>query len=280
LEEEISSLKSRLDATRESQTGLWSPHTDLGIVKTSASRNLSDTGDDYPEDPEITARTTEHPALDAIGELSMSMINLQVGELGEPSFTIRGLASQYENTAPQIPRSNLVPMTGAQNQTIRSSIKAEAANEADVHRNLVQSFLTYVNPFHQIFPLNSAEEVLEYFSDISKKTLDVQFLAFTVFAVGACFSSAPNAKELGSKYNALAESICFQSCRDHQAENVVKGLALLCWLAHYYGNDGFGWQVHCESIHYLYIHMVLSDKRGRPEFRYCLNAGVALDRFD
>ncbi|RVX72746.1 hypothetical protein B0A52_04145 [Exophiala mesophila] len=157
----------------------------------------------------------------AMDELASLMLEMDIEEKGEPSFTIaagRRRPSQLDQTG-----IHDVGQTSNQQKRMMTAIDVSP----ETIRHLVDCFITHFNPFHQFIEPHEKEQIIHSGTEVAD--LGLSFRNAALLAVGSCFSDHEDAKATGLAYFDLASSLPLISIKQCPGELVVQGLVLLSW---------------------------------------------------
>lgn len=155
----------------------------------------------------------------AMEELATLMLEMDIAEGGEPSFTMAPGKRQPALSDLEAERK-MEPMRSDERIAIHL-----LPPELLIH--LVDCFVTHFNPYHQFLDRQDVADLKRQGIDVD--ALDLRFRNAALLAVAACFSSIPEAKKLRSSYASLADGLAFRCIRERPNDIVVQGLTLLAW---------------------------------------------------
>ncbi|KAH0374835.1 hypothetical protein KCU84_g3040, partial [Aureobasidium melanogenum] len=172
-------------------------------------------------------RSFESRSSQAMNELSSLMLQLDVADIGEPSFTLSSNKAR-EEIFPNI-------FTTKQNPDSYNG----AVLSTDNQQQLVKCFANKFNRFHQFLDPHEAESLILSISDA--KDSDLSFRNSALLAVAAFCSDVPLLNDLQEHFFTQAESLVLQSIREKPSDLVVQGLALLAWIELNRGSDSMAY---------------------------------------
>ncbi|KAG9907471.1 hypothetical protein KCU94_g3989, partial [Aureobasidium melanogenum] len=148
-----------------------------------------------------------------MNELSSLMLQLDVADIGEPSFTLSSNKAR-EEIFPNIftIKQNLDSYNGAGLST-------------DNQKQLVKCFAEQFNRFHQFLDPHEAESLILSIPDA--KDSDMSFRNSALLAVAAFCSDVPLLNNLQEHFFTQAESLVLQSIREKPSD-LVYGIQLDC----------------------------------------------------
>lgn len=179
-------------------------------------------------------------------ELASLMLEMDIEEKGEPSFTIaagKRMAPEieYQHT-PSEAVTNIDHASGTEQQIPKVS--------QELLEYLVDSFVCHFNGFHQF--LDTADIKDLKICGINVDTIDCRFRNASLLAVAARFSNREDARQVGQAFSTLAQSLPLHCFKHRPSDLVVQGLALLAWQELMFG---------VPSMAYNYICMMASQPR-------------------
>lgn len=154
------------------------------------------------------------------------MLQLDVADIGEPSFTLSSNKSREE--IPNI-------FTARQNPDSYNG----AILSTDNQKQLVKCFAGEFNRFHQFLDPHESENLILSIPDA--KDSDMSFRNSALLAVAAFCSDVPLLNDLQEHFFTKAESLILQSIREKPSDLVVQGLALLAWIELNRGSDSMAY---------------------------------------
>ncbi|KAH0401512.1 hypothetical protein KCU89_g4085, partial [Aureobasidium melanogenum] len=177
--------------------------------------------------PSWEDRSFESRSSQAMNELSSLMLQLDVADIGEPSFTLSSNKAR-EEILPNI-------FTARQNPDSYNG----AILSTDNQKQLVKCFAGEFNRFHQFLDPHESENLILSIPDA--KDSDMSFRNSALLAVAAFCSDVPLLNDLQEYFFTKAESLILQSIREKPSDLVVQGLALLAWVELNRGSDSMAY---------------------------------------
>lgn len=160
----------------------------------------------------------------AMGELATLMLEMDIAEKGEPSFTIAAGKRKSVSARDEVKTSTIEGEIGgehSQSDVTRHFLPPEILD------HLVDCFTMHFNTFHQFLDINDVVELKSFGINVS--TLDLRFRNAALLSVAACLSSMPEAKRTRSTYASLADGLALRCIKERPNDIVVQGLTLLAW---------------------------------------------------
>ena len=217
--------------------------------------------------PELSPRVGSNAPLfdsrstSAMEELASLMLEMDIEEKGEPSFTI---AAGKRNSS-QIVDTTLSPQS--LNKCMQAlSIPLPAKELLD---HLMDCFGREFNGFHQFLDCREADILREHGADVNG--LDSQFRNAALLAVAACFSTREDAVHIGAEYASLAESLPLRCIKEQPSDIVVQGLTLLAWKELMFGIPSMAYNYICTASLFQNVdHLTYRSQRWRQDMCYIL----------
>lgn len=230
LREEIKSLREALNKTNAEKTARstndrisYSDNHDIAVDSTShLDPHLESRQTPVGEDRSFESRSSQ-----AMNELSSLMLQLDVGDIGEPSFTLSSTKPREEISIDTVKTRKDLGGFG------------DAVLSTDEQRQLVKCFADGFNSFHQFLDSHEAESLLLSVPDA--EDFDLSFRNSALLAVAASCSDTPRLKDLQEHFSTQAESLVLYSIRKRPSDLVVQGLALLAWIELKGGSDSMAY---------------------------------------
>lgn len=175
----------------------------------------------------------------AMDELASLMLEMDIEEKGEPSFTIAAGRRKSSHTA-----NRDFPAEGTSSARGWSSAK-DVTVSAELLQHLVDCFVTHFNLFHQFLDCHEVADVRSHGLNVVE--LDRYFRNTALLAVAACFSDREDAKALGTVCAQL-ETLPLQCIKEFPSDLVVQGLVLLSWRELMFGTINLAYNYVCECV--------------------------------
>lgn len=172
-------------------------------------------------------RSFENRSTQAMNELSSLMLQLDVADIGEPSFTLSS----------NKPREDVLSATPKTKQSL--DLCNGHVLSADDQEQLVRCFADNFNRFHQFLDPGEAENLMLFTPDAEDS--DLSFRNSALLAVAASCSDMPRLKNLQEHFYTQAESLVLYSIRKRPSDLVVQGLTLLAWIELKEGSDSMAY---------------------------------------
>lgn len=172
-------------------------------------------------------RSFESRSSQAMNELSSLMLQLDVADIGEPSFTLSS----------NKPREEIFSATSKKKQSL--DLCNGHVLSADDQKQLVRCFADNFNRFHQFLDPREAESLMLSISDAEDS--DLSFRNSALLAVAASCSDMSRLKDLQEHFFTQAEGLVLYSIRKRPSDLVVQGLALLAWIELKEGSDSMAY---------------------------------------
>ncbi|KAI4834237.1 hypothetical protein E4T44_08957, partial [Aureobasidium sp. EXF-8845] len=163
----------------------------------------------------------------AMNELSSLMLQLDVADIGEPSFT---LSSHRE------PREHVLNTSGVLRE---ARLDSEIPISQEDHRQLMKCFSDTFNRFHQF--LNPEEASSWSKLDLGSQETDLEFRNYALLAVAASCSDLQQLRNMQGHFSTRAESLVLRCIKERASDLVVQGLALLAWIELKAGSDSMAY---------------------------------------
>ncbi|KAH0354540.1 hypothetical protein KCU81_g1365, partial [Aureobasidium melanogenum] len=177
--------------------------------------------------PSVEDRSFESRSSQAMNELSSLMLQLDVADIGEPSFTLSS------NKA----REEIFPNLSKTKKSL--DLNDGAVLSTDDQKQLVKCFADGFNRFHQFLDPHEAEGLILSIPDAEDS--DLSFRNSALLAVAASCSDVPLLKDLQEHFFTQAESLVLHAIRKMPSDLVVQGLALLAWIELNRGSDSMAY---------------------------------------
>lgn len=227
LREEIQSLRMALNEANAQKARHSSddPTVDDDEAAHSSSHLESDL--EGRQTPSVEDRSFESRSSQAMNELSSLMLQLDVADIGEPSFTLSS------NKA----REEIFPNLSKMKKNL--DLYDGAVLSTDDQKQLVKCFADGFNRFHQFLDPHEAEGLILSIPDAEDS--DLSFRNSALLAVAASYSDVPLLKDLQEHFFTQAESLVLHAIRKMPSDLVVQGLALLAWIELNRGSDSMAY---------------------------------------
>jgi hypothetical protein len=223
LREEIESLRVALNkATAQKTKQSAELETMDDIAATQVGPELS-TDARYHRTPSNDISGLVDRSSQAMDELSSLMLQLDVADIGEPSFALTSNKAGDE-----------VPSNVPRKEQEIEPAEAVVLSATD-QKQLVACFAEKFNPFHQFLDHDEAETKTLAF--LGADDIDLRFRNSALLAVAASCSDVPRLKDSEGHFYNQAESLAFRSIGERPTDLVVQGLALLAWIDLKSGTD-------------------------------------------
>ncbi|KAI5203911.1 hypothetical protein E4T39_03971 [Aureobasidium subglaciale] len=191
-------------------------HTDQCVLDSESQPGPS--GDEY---------AFESRSFQAMNELSSLMLQLDVADRGEPSFTLSSHRTPQEH----------VPDTSGVLREAR--LDNETTISQEDQRQLLKCFSDTFNRFHQF--LDSKEAMHWAYLDHDSQEIDFEFRNCALLAVAASCSDAQRLRDMQRQLSTRAESLVLRCIKERASDLVVQGLALLAWIELKTGSDSMAY---------------------------------------
>lgn len=234
LREEIQSLRMALNEANAQKTRPSPYDTTLHDKTAAHSPLLLEPDLEGRQTPSVEDRSFESRSSQAMNELSSLMLQLDVADIGEPSFTLSS------NKA----REEIFPNTLKTKKSYGSG--NNVVLPADDQKQLIKCFADGFNRFHQFLEPHEAESLSLSFPETEDS--DLSFRNSALLAVAASCSDVPPLKDLHEHFFTQAESLVLHAIRKRPSDLVVQGLALLAWIELNRGSDSmaYNWIGKCQ----------------------------------
>ena len=189
--------------------------------------------------PTGTTTSADDRSASAMEELASLMLEMDIEEKGEPSFTIAAGKRQAPETDYQM--SPLEAVVSIPREQGAEPLAPEISQELLGH--LVDCFVRHFNSYHQFLDTKDIEHLKVHGFDTID--IDCRFRNAALLAVAACFSDQEDAKQIGASYSVLAQGLPFHCIRHRPSDLVVQGLALLAWKELVFGNPSMAYNYIC-----------------------------------
>lgn len=172
-------------------------------------------------------------------ELASLMLEMDIEEKGEPSFTIAAGKRMAPETEYQHSRAEAIARNGRELET-----KPQVPHiSKELLEHLVDSFVCHFNPFHQFLDVKDVEDLKIRGVDVD--IIDCHFRNAALLAVAARFSTREDAKQAGAAYSILAQGLPFHCIKHRPSDLVIQGLALLAWQELVFGIPSMAYNYIC-----------------------------------
>ena len=179
---------------------------------------------DAPSEPAPESRIGDARSSSAMEELASLMLEMDIEEKGEPSFTI---AAGKRKSSARDTHDGHDGLSTNEGNNGSEFVEEVFQLRPEFLSHLVDCFVDHFNTFHQFL---APEDIADLKTrGATKCDLDFCFRNSALLAVAACFSTVPEAKEVRSSYASLADSLALRCIRERPNDVVVQGLALLAW---------------------------------------------------
>ncbi|KAK6008273.1 hypothetical protein QM012_000176 [Aureobasidium pullulans] len=223
LREEIESLRKALKEANAQTINDRVSDNDFAINRISHLDPRPEGGrTPLSEDCPLESRSSQ-----AMNELSSLMLQLDVADIGEPSFTLSSNKVREE----------IFP-NAVQTCQETAPYNGVVISTAD-QKHLVKCFIDNFNRFHQFLDSQEAESMILYIP--GTKDSDLSFRNSALLAVAASCCENTRLRDLEEHFFTQAESLVLRSIRTKPSDLVVQGLALLAWIELKRGNDSMAY---------------------------------------
>ncbi|CAC9885831.1 unnamed protein product, partial [Aureobasidium pullulans] len=218
LREEIKALRDALKSTQSGNVGRQMDDPEINhdtrnssFVIAGLSSSISE-GCSTPlgEDQAFESRSSH-----AMNELSSLMLQLDVADIGEPSFTL---------SASKVPQTKI---SNSPDIKFDVEVHNEDCVTFDDRHYLIECFSKTFNRFHQF--LETDELVNMALSEPAVGDIDLTFRNNALYAVAASCSDITRIQNLKKSFKSRAEGLVFRCIKETPTDLVVQGLALLAW---------------------------------------------------
>ncbi|THY54543.1 hypothetical protein D6C98_04508 [Aureobasidium pullulans] len=218
LREEIKALRDALKSTQSGNVGRQMDDPEINhdtrnssFVIAGLSSSISE-GCSTPlgEDQAFESRSSH-----AMNELSSLMLQLDVADIGEPSFTL---------SASKVPQTKI---SNSPDIKFDVEVHNEDCVTFDDRHYLIECFSKTFNRFHQF--LETDELVNMALSEPAVGDIDLTFRNNALYAVAASCSDITRIQNLEKSFKSRAEGLVFRCIKETPTDLVVQGLALLAW---------------------------------------------------
>ncbi|KAI5195849.1 hypothetical protein E4T38_08844 [Aureobasidium subglaciale] len=230
LREEIVALRIALSKANASNIG-YAAH-DFALDHSSEAATLTHTSQlvldsENQNEPLGGEHAFESRSSQAMNELSSLMLQLDVADIGEPSFTLSSHRTPQE----------LVPDTSGLSREAR--LDGETTVSQDDRRQLLKCFSETFNRFHQFLDLKEALSWSKL--DLGSQEVDLEFRNYALLAVAASCSDLQRLRDMQAHFSTHAESLVLRCIKERASDLVVQGLALLAWIELKVGSDSMAY---------------------------------------
>jgi hypothetical protein len=176
-----------------------------------------------PTLPLLSATLVDSRSTSAMEELASLMLEMDIEEKGEPSFTIAAGKRIAPETEYQHSQVEAIVSNGREQET--EPLVPQISKELLEH--LVDCFVCHFNGFHQFLDGKDVEDLK--MCGVEVNTIDCHFRNAALLAVAARFSTREDARQAGTAYSILAQGLPFHCIKHRPSDLVIQGLALLAW---------------------------------------------------
>ncbi|EMR85700.1 putative c6 transcription factor protein [Botrytis cinerea BcDW1] len=228
LEEQNSTLRAQIAELRAglatSSTLLEDPASLSSLANTTKAPSLPSPQENILAPEQSNTAPVELPlSSSAINDIATLVWRLDLGDKGEPTFSGPSgnfcipssvdtfVARSEARKRPQV-LNNMIPIPDAcYNLTLKT--------------NLMNLFLTQLNPVHQFIP--PSYKLCPELYPFDEPALDI--LYGSIFAAGALFSTVQEEKNAGKDFEECMDMNSVKACREQPSLHVVQALSIIAW---------------------------------------------------
>lgn len=163
-----------------------------------------------------------------MNELASLMLQLDVADVGEPSFTL---------ASPRTPQGHVSETHAMISEASLDDDEITLSREDC--QQLLECFSSDFNHFHQF--LSPGEVENWSLKELRPQEVDLEFRNCALLAVAASCSAQQRFSDLWEHFSKRAKSLVFRSIREQASDLVVQGLALLAWIELKTGSDSMAY---------------------------------------
>ncbi|KAF7917187.1 uncharacterized protein EAE98_010292 [Botrytis deweyae] len=228
LEEQNSTLRAQLAQLQAGQASCLmsseNPSSALSLANTTKAPSLPSHQDNVSVvEQRNTARTELPLSSSAINDIATLVWRLDLGDKGEPMFS--GPSGNFcipSSADAVVARSEARKRSQVFNNMMPIH---DACYNLSLKTNLMNLFITQLNPVHQFIP--PSYKLYPELYPFDEPALDL--LYGSVFAAGALFSTVQEERNAGKEFEECMDMNSVKACREQPSLPVVQALSIIAW---------------------------------------------------
>ncbi|KAF7891431.1 uncharacterized protein EAF02_001756 [Botrytis sinoallii] len=228
LEEQNSTLRAQVAQLQAGQASCLlsseNPSSALSLANTTKAPSLPSHQDNVSVGEQRNTTRTELPlSSSAINDIATLVWRLDLGDKGEPMFS--GPSGNFcipSSADAVVARSEARKRSQVFNNMMPIH---DACYNLSLKTNLMNLFLTQLNPVHQFIP--PSYKLYPELYPFDEPALDL--LYGSVFAAGALFSTVQEERNAGKEFEECMDLNSVKACREQPSLPVVQALSIIAW---------------------------------------------------